>query len=73
MIRFSISFIASFILLYLESLIVMQAFHYENGIYFANYHHLTVVLVLNFFLVFSILTHIKPWLTRVYRLELEEE
>lgn len=73
MVRISISLIASLILLYVESLIVIKVFHYENGIYFGNYQQLMVVCILNFFLVFSILTQLMPWFIRINRLEMDEE
>lgn len=73
MIRIALSFIASFVLFYLESLIVMKVFDYPNGITFAEYKGLFIVFVLNFFLAFSILTQMTPWFIRVNRMEPEED
>jgi hypothetical protein len=73
MIRIALSFMSTFILLYLESLIVIKVFQYENGITFDNYNGLWVVLILNFFLTFSILTHLTPWFMRMNQMEMDED
>lgn len=73
MVRIALSCIASFVLLYLESLIVMKVFDYSNGITFEDYHGLLIVLVLNFFLTFSVLTHLTPWFMRMNDMMMEED
>ena len=73
MVRISLSFVASFLLLYLESLIVMKWAGYGSGIHFADYNGLIVVFALNFFLAFAVLTHITPWFTRMNRIQAEED
>lgn len=73
MVRIALSFFASMILLYVESQIVIQWMGYQNGITFDNYQGLLVVCVLNFFLSFSVLTHITPWFLRVNHMETEED
>lgn len=73
MVRIALSFFASIILLYVESSIVIQWMGYTNGISFDNYHGLLMVCILNFFLSFSILTHLTPWFLRINRMEEMEE
>jgi uncharacterized protein (DUF983 family) len=63
MIRFATSFLASFVLVYIQSVIVMKWNGYSS-IQFDNMLHLTIVWIMNFFLSFSILTHLKPWLIK---------
>lgn len=63
MIRFAASFVLSFVLIYIQSVIVMKLNGYTE-IHFGNLTQLTIVYIVNFFLVFSILTHIQPWIVR---------
>jgi hypothetical protein len=63
MIRSATAFLASFVLVYLQSIIVMKINGYSS-IHFDNMLHLTIVWIVNFFLSFSILTHLKPWLIK---------
>ncbi|MDF2923751.1 MAG: hypothetical protein K0R57_2665 [Paenibacillaceae bacterium] len=73
MVRIALSFVASFLLFYLESLIVIRWSGYEAGIHFADYSSLFVVFALNFFLAFSILTHLTPWFTRMSHISTDED
>jgi hypothetical protein len=73
MVRFSLSFLLSFVLFYVQCLIVMKLFDYDRGIYFDNYYYVFVVCVINFFLMYSILSQISPWLIKVNNIAAEEE
>lgn len=73
MVRIALSVFASIILLYIESSIVIEWMGYTNGITFHNYHGLLMVCILNFFLSFSILTHLMPWFLRINRMEEAED
>ena len=73
MVRVSLSFLLSFVLFYVQCLIVMEVFHYENGIRFDNYVHVGIVCIVNFFLALAILTQLTPWFMRVSKVQLEEE
>lgn len=66
MIRFAASFVLGFVLIYAQSLIVMKLNGYAS-IHFPNLLQLTIVYVVNFFLSFAILTHIKPWVARTQK------
>jgi hypothetical protein len=72
MIRAGMSFIFCFVLFYIQSVIVMKLSGYEQGIYFENYGYVAVVCCVNFFLIFSILTQIKPWFLRLNQMNTEE-
>jgi hypothetical protein len=72
-VRIGMSFILSFVLFYVQCLIVMEVFHYENGIRFDNYAHVGIVCLVNFFLVLAIMTQLTPWFMRVSKMKLEEE
>jgi hypothetical protein len=74
MLRFCISFLAAFALLYVQSLIVMRMNGYST-IHFDNMLQLTVIWIVNFCLSFAIITHIQPWLekTRIIPETVEEE
>lgn len=73
MIRVCLSFFASLVLFYAESLIVMNWAGFENGIHFADYKGLVVVLAMNFFLAFSIFTQIAPWFMKVNHIPADED
>lgn len=73
MLRIAISFIASFFLLYIESVIVMEVFGYTNGIQFNDYSGLVTVMALNFFLIFSIMTQLTPWFMQLNSIDPDEE
>lgn len=63
MIRFAASTVLGFVLLYVQSLIVMKLNGYTS-IQFTNLYYLALVWIVDFFIVFSILTQLKPWLIR---------
>ncbi|MBD8071223.1 hypothetical protein [Bacillus sp. PS06] len=63
MLRFSISFIMGFVLIVLESMIVMKLKGY-SGIDLSNIQLMVGVYAMNFFLVFCILTDVKRWLEK---------
>lgn len=63
MFRFAASTVLGFVLLYVQSLIVMKLNGYTS-IHFSNLYDLAVVWVIDFFIVFGILTQLKPWLIR---------
>lgn len=73
MIRVSLSFLASFLMFYVESVIVMKWSGFKSGIYFADYNGLIVVFVLNFFLAFSIFTQLTPWFMKINNIQTEED
>ena len=73
MLRIAISFVASFVLLLLQGMIVIKWFGYTNGIQFERIDWLISLCAINFFLSFSILTQIKPWFIRINKLETEED
>lgn len=60
MIRTALSAIMGLVLIFIQSMIVMKMNSYES-IHFPNLMHVLIVWILNFFLVFSILSHMKPW------------
>ncbi|MCM3664211.1 hypothetical protein M3204_07335 [Mesobacillus subterraneus] len=60
MIRMSIAGVAGFVLVFIESYFVMVIKQYET-IEFGGIAPFVSVWTMNFFLVFSILTHIKFW------------
>ncbi|MBM7552640.1 hypothetical protein [Thalassobacillus pellis] len=65
MIRVAVSIMMSFVLLVIESTIVMAIKDYET-IYFDDYSLLATVLALNFFYTFTLLTNIKLWINNNY-------
>ncbi|HAQ08301.1 MAG TPA: hypothetical protein DCR24_12550 [Bacillus bacterium] len=60
MMRMAVAGIAGFVLVFIESYIVMVAKQYQT-IEFGGFAPFVSVWAMNFFLVFSILTHIKFW------------
>jgi hypothetical protein len=60
MMRMAIAGVAGFVLVFIESFIVMGIKQYET-IDFGGIAPFVSVWTMNFFLVFSILTHIKLW------------
>ncbi|MGA9227249.1 MAG: hypothetical protein WB217_12975 [Mesobacillus sp.] len=60
MIRMAIAGVAGFVLVFIESFIVMAMKQYET-IDFGGIAPFVSVWTMNFFLIFSILTHIKLW------------
>ncbi|PLR96834.1 hypothetical protein [Bacillus sp. T33-2] len=60
MVRMSVAGVAGFILVFVESFIVMKLKGYYT-IDFGGINPFISVWAMNFFLVFSILTHIKQW------------
>lgn len=73
MIRTALSFLASFVLFYMESLVVMKLEGYPNGIYFTDYKGVAVVFALNFILAFCLLTQLTPWFMRINNLSTEDD
>lgn len=60
MMRIAIAGVAGFVLVFIESFIVMGIKQYET-IDFGGIAPFVSIWTMNFFLVFSILTHIKLW------------
>ena len=63
MVRMSIAGVAGFILVFIESYIVMQLKGYQT-IEFGGISPFVSVWAMNFFLLFSILTQVKEWYLR---------
>ncbi|RSK26839.1 hypothetical protein EJF36_08165 [Bacillus sp. HMF5848] len=61
MVRTAIAFIASFVLMVLETFIVMKIKN-VGGVDFGSIQNFVGVWAMNFFLVFAITTDIKLWL-----------
>jgi len=72
MVRIGFSFVGSLILFYIQSLIVMKWFHYQT-IRFESALQVAIVCIVNFFLVFSIVTQITPWFIKLKMIETEIE
>lgn len=71
MLRMSIAGVVGFVLVFIESYLVMAVKQYE-AIDFGGIAPFVSVWSMNFFLVFSILTHIKLWYDE-REAQLEEE
>ncbi len=63
MLRFSAAFVMGFVLIVVEAMIVMKIKNYTS-IYFGSIEQLVGVYMMNFFLVFVILTDIKRWIEK---------
>ncbi len=61
MMRIGASIILGFVLILLQSFIVMKFNHYSS-IQFAKPHYIVTVWILNFFFSYSILTQIYNWM-----------
>jgi hypothetical protein len=72
MVRIGFSFVGSLILFYIQSLIVMKWFHYQT-IRFESALQVAIVCIVNFFLVFSIVTQVTPWFIKLKMIETEIE
>ena len=63
MVRMAASVVFGFVLMYLQSLLVMKWNHYSS-IQFQEMSHIFLIWGINFFCVFIMLTQLKNWLSQ---------
>jgi uncharacterized protein (DUF983 family) len=73
MMRFAASMILSVVLFFIQAEIVMWVNNY-SAIQFMNVYYVFMVCIVNFFISFSLLSQLKPWLIQKNWIkEVEEE